>query len=292
MKMLVNGMFGTGKSRFAATFPKAGWIVTEPQDLSVLREPGNEHLLANLVEYELCYVDGSATKVNWRQLVEEPTLTCPLPPLEGQTAEGGLIYTALKPMFVGAREGRIETLVLDNLTYTAAAFMQYLEKYRAQEPTFVGDSGKLDKRKMYGYLSAWLYRFLMTRVLNFPGNVVVTCHLKSESKEKMDKKKSNSDVEVVPNIEGGFRDKAEGLFGASIYLDRQVKPVKGEDGAIKQVTRFRAYTQNCTAFDSKILAKNTYGLPPVMQDISYQSIVAHMAKAASQQAVKASEVAK
>lgn len=289
-KGMVSGYFGSGKTHFGLTFPKVGAVVTEPQDLSILHDPANAHLLANLIEYELCYVDGTAEKVDWRQLFEEPTTICPLPPIEGQTKEGGLIYKALRNMFKGAKEGRIETLFLDNLTYTADGFFQYLQKHRANESSFIGDSGKLDKRKMYGYLKDWLHRFLMTSVINFPGHVVVSCHLQSEGKEKMDKKegKVNSGVEVVPNILGGFRDKAEGMFTASIYLERKLLTVTDpKTQKVTQTPKFIAYTQNqvVPSFGSKILAKNVHGLPPRMENISYQSIMAHISRQAADKVV-------
>lgn len=273
IKMLANGHFGSGKSHLGFTFPKVYAVVTEPQDMGLLADPANAHLLANLVEYDLCYVDGSEGKFDWKQLVEEPTGICPLPPLPGQTKEGGLLYQSIRNAHKSAKAHQVETLFLDNLTYTAEGFFQYLEKYRPQE--FIGESGSVDKRKMYGYLSNWLYRFLMTSVVNFPGNVVVSCHLKTEGEEKM-KKKKDGQVEVVPNILGGFRDKAEGLFTASIYLERKLLSITGKDGKVTQTPKFYAYTQNQIALGSKILAKNVHGLPPRMENISYQSIMDHI----------------
>ena len=283
LKMMVSGHFGSGKSHLGFTFPKVYAVVTEPQDLGILHDPANADLLANLVEYDLCYVDGSEGRFDWQQLVEEPTGICPLPPLAGQTKEGGLLYRSLRKAHQAAKEGRIETLFLDNLTYTAEAFFQYLEKYRANQ--FVTDKGAVEKRQMYGYLSNWLYRFLMTSVVNFPGNVVVSCHLKSESEEKM-KKKKDGQVEVVPNILGGFRDKAEGLFTASIYLERKLLTITDpETKKVRQEPRFVAYTQNQIALGSKILAKNVHGLPAVMHNMSYQSIMAHIGREVAREVV-------
>jgi len=283
--MLVNAHFGAGKTHLGFTFPKVYAVVTEPQDLAILKDPANAALLSNLVEYDFCYVDGSEGRFDWQQLVEEPTWICPLPPIPGQTKEGGLIYQSLRKAFRLGKEGKVETLFLDNLTYTAEGFFQYLEKYRAKE--FMTAQGAVEKRQMYGYLSNWLYRFLMTSVVNFPGNVVVSCHLKSESQEKMAKKKDGQ-VEVVPNILGGFRDKAEGLFTASIYLERKLLTRTSTDGKVSQEPVYTAYTQNqvVPGFGSKILAKNVHGLPPVMKNISYQSIMAHIAKGMAGQAAE------
>ncbi len=283
LKMMVSGHFGSGKSHFGFTCPKVYGVITEPQDLGVLRT--NAELLANLVEYDLCYVDGSEGKFDWQQLVEEPTGICPMPPIAGQTKEGGLLYRSIRKAHQAARDGKVETLFLDNLTYTAEGFFQYLEKYRTKE--FATKDGAIEMRQMYGYLGNWLYRFLMTCVVNFPGNVVVSCHLKTESEAKMAKKKDGT-VEVVPNILGGFRDKAEGLFTASIYLERKLLSVTGTDGKVTQTPKFYAYTQNqvVPGFGSKILAKNVHGLPARMENISYQSIMAHIAGAAAQQVAK------
>lgn len=268
LKFMVSGPFGCGKSYFSMSFPKVWYEGTEPSGVEFLKLPENAHLLANLVEHRECLVDPNQGRAEIKALVEE--FSAPTLANRGVVKEGQ-IYTDLKEAHKAYRDGRIETLVFDNLTYLAQLFWTYINLIIRSD--FETKDGKIDTLKMYGYLSSWLYRFMMTHIVSFPGNVVVTCHLKDESAEKLEKKRDKQ-VSVVPSILGGFRDLAEGMFTASIYLEK--KMLRITDPKTSKVTDHLTYWAYCdtqTAYGSKILAKNRHGLPPKIQDISYQVIM-------------------
>lgn len=257
-KCQVNGPFGSGKTTFALTFPKVYYIGTEPEGLEILRAPDGQHLLQNLVEYEMLYVDPDAGRDAVKDFVEE---------------RSGTIYKALARARDLAKKGVVETLVVDNLTYVSLLFWDYMLKYKSND--YLTDKGAVNKLQMYGGLKSWLFRLCICEILPFKGNVVVTCHLKSESEEKM-KKKKDATVDVVPNILGGFRDEAEGLFAASLYLERRTSTKPDAQNKPTTVTKYVCYTQQQMALGSKILAKNRYGLPPIIEGVSYQSIMQHI----------------
>lgn len=258
LKVIASGMFGAGKTTFALSFPKVYYIGTEPEGLEILRAPDGQHLLQNLVEYEMLYVDPDSGKDAVRDFVEE---------------RSGVLYKALARARELGKKGVVNTLVLDNLTYISLLCWDYMLKYKSND--YLTDKGAVNKLQMYGGLKSWLFRLCICEVLPFKGNVVVTCHLKSESEEKM-KKKKDASVDIVPNILGGFRDEAEGLFAASLYLERKSMTRPDAQNKPQTVTKYVCYTQQQVALGSKILAKNRYGLPPVIENVSYEAIMRHI----------------
>ena len=268
LKVMASGPFGSGKSYFGTSFPKIWYEGTEPSGVEFLKLPECAHLLANLVEHRECLVDPNQGRSEIKALVEE--FSAPTMAARGQVREGQ-IYTDLKAAHQAYKDGKVETLVFDNLTYLAQLFWTYINLIIRSD--FETKDGKIDTLKMYGYLSSWLYRFMLTHVVSFPGNVVVTCHLKDESQEKLEKKRDKQ-VSVVPSILGGFRDLAEGMFTASIYLEKKMLRVTDpKTTKVSDQLTYWAYCDTQMAYGSKILAKNRHGLPARMQDISYQAIM-------------------
>lgn len=156
-------------------------------------------------------------------------------------------------------DAQIKTLVLDNITYLSENRWIYINKYEALRTS----NGALDTRGMYGTLSRWLYNFTLTQILSFKGNVVVTCHEQIEGDEAMEKKVDKS-TPVVPNILGGFREKISGMFSASLYLE---KKRLGEN-------KYQ-YIARCQKGGQRD-AKNRYGLPEIVENVSYQAIIKAM----------------
>ena len=268
IKVMASSPFGAGKSYFAMSFPKVWYEGTEPSGVEFLKLPECAHLLANLVEHREVLVDPSQGRSEVKALVEE--VNAPVMCNRGVVKEG-VIYSDLKAAHQAFKDGKVETLVFDNLTYLAQMFWTYINL--VLRPDFETKDGKIDTLKMYGYLSSWLYRFMLTHVVSFPGNVVVTCHLKDESAEKLEKKRDKQ-VSVVPSILGGFRDLAEGMFTASIYLEKKMLRVTDPaSGKVSDKLTYWAYCDTQTAYGSKILAKNRHGLPAKMENITYQAIM-------------------
>ena len=92
-------------------------------------------------------------------------------------------------------------------------------------------------------------------------------------------------MDVTPNILGGFRDECEGLFAASLYLERKSVTRPDAQNRPTTTTKYVCYTQQQMALGSKILAKNRYGLPPVVENASYQSIMKHIQPAVAAEVV-------
>lgn len=68
--------------------------------------------------------------------------------------------------------------------------------------------------------------------------------------------KINKMSDIAPMIEGGFRNKIEGLFGASIYLERKLTA----DGKMQ----YLAHCNIKQALGTVVEGKNRYGLPTTM----------------------------
>lgn len=236
----------SGKTHFALTFPKTYWITNEPGNTVLL--DSNPELAKNvvatheaipspLVDIKDCVSMRSYNKANKPEMMST---------LDKH------IFSAHK----GHNEGKVETLVFDNISFYSENYWLYLNQYKIQR----GKNGEIDARSMYGDLGRHMYEFTLFYLLSFPGNVVATCHEQVESEDGMQKKVDKT-TPIVSNILGGFRDKVGGMFGASIFLK---KKRKGENQY--------EYSARCQKGEMRE-AKNRLGLPETVQNISYQSIV-------------------
>lgn len=232
LKVLANGGTGTGKTYFSFTFPRVAYAGTEPNGLDTARANGS--LLNNLV-----YAD---------EFIPSPA--------EEIKGTFDRLEAFISKAHVDAKEGKVETLVLDNITFLSENRWMYIGKHEK----LVTAQGALDTRGMYGTLSRWLYQFTLTKILSFPGNVVVTCHEQIEGDEAMERKVDKT-TPVVPNILGGFREKIAGMFSASIYLEKK----RMTDGKY-------VYSARCQKGGQRD-AKNRYNLPEIVESVSYQAIL-------------------
>lgn len=239
---LLSGYFGAGKTVQALSFPKCYVISVDPAGLEPLRQPRNAKLLDNLIEYEEL---GRENQSDLKALFTETAPT------------RASLYGCVERAKELAAKGEVETLVIDGGTYLIDLYWAKIcemEQVKAQ-------SGNLDTQAMYRNLGLGLYRMFAANLLTTASrsnlNLIVTFHIKRESEEQMqgNPKKArklmlNSDIAL--QIEGGFRNKIEGLFGGSLYLEKTLK-----DGAIK----YSAICDVEKAFQTTVLAKNRWGLP-------------------------------
>ena len=245
--VLANGLFGAGKTHLGMSFPKVYYLGFEPSGLEILRIPENKELLNNLVEYE--YV--------------EPTNTAQYKEWFEKGGRKGKMYQSLdraKQLFA---DRKVTTLFVDNLTYMVDKYWQYINEFHK----VFGKNGNLDSQAMYGQLRSDLFFLFSGEILSFKGNIVASCHLKRESEQTMEGSedgkragKVDKSSDLAPQILGSFRDLIPGLFGAVIYLDQK------SDG--KRI----AYCTKQRAFETTIYAKNRYGLPPIVENISYKTL--------------------
>ena len=166
---------------------------------------------------------------------------------------------SLKYAHALAKEGKVESLVLDNITFLSLNRWLYMEKYECKRT----GSGEVDTRGMYGALALWMYRFILLNVVSFPGHVVICAHEQLESEEDQ-KSHLYANLPITPDVLGSMKYRVAGLVSASIYLNRRtLSPGKW------------SFEARCIEGAGK-RAKNRYGLKEIVTDISYDSIIAEI----------------
>lgn len=235
-KILCNGGFGSGKTYFSMTFPKWAYAMIEPN--GIMTAMSNPHLMENMIHYE----EFVPAKLDLKQCFEG-------------------LSNYLAKIRKEAEEGKVETFILDNLSHLSENRWLYIEQY---EPA-IAKSGKIDKLAQYGNLGRWLYKFILCEVISLPCNVVVNVHIQDEIEvEETDRgeEKRKKTGAIITNTLGGFRNDAAGLFNANIFLEVQNLP----QGQYK----YKAFCKPVTKYPG---AKNNVGLPQMIENISYQSLV-------------------
>lgn len=259
--MILSGYFGAGKTVQSLSFPKCYVISIDPAGLEPLRQPRNARLLDNLVEYDEL---GRESVNDLKALFKEDV----------KADDRSSIYGCIERAKQLASKGEVETLVIDGGTYLVDlmwAKINELEQVRS------ATSGNVDSQAMYRNLGLGLYRMFAANFLTAASraniNLITTFHLKRESEEQMqgNPKKArklmlNSDIAL--QIEGGFRNKAEGLFGGSIYLEKSLDKTSG-------ALKYEAICDVSKAFQTTVLAKNRWGLPARV-DLNSKTLYEHL----------------
>ena len=231
LRALVRSVPGAGKSHFAATCPKSYFIISPPgeEDTWMVRP----QLKSNVVKAVILAPTSDAdTKRTFAEL-------------DAAIAEAN----------GWAKEGKVETLIIDNMTNLTEMRWIYINQFQK----ILNKQGEVDTRSMYGSLNRWCRGFVNMSLLSFPGHLVVTCHEQMEEEEKMDRLPDKSSP-IVPAILGGFRDDIGSYFSMDLSLEKKVL------GATHQ---FIARTNKGNQRNSK----SRYPLPPIIENISYQSLV-------------------
>jgi hypothetical protein len=255
--VLLNGLFGAGKTLQAHSFPKCYTLSVDPDGLEVLRQPKNERFLSNLVWFEELNADG---KNDLKALFDE----------KAGTDNHASLYGCLRHAAELGKTGEVETLVIDGGTYLVGLLWDKITQF---EEARSEKTGNVDRMAMYRSLGIQLQRLFASSILTMATraqlNVVVTFHLKRESGESLEgsenprtgKKSARAltmDSDLSINIEGGFRNKIEGLFGGSLYLERKLVQDRVTG---KPSISYRALCDLTTGFDTIINAKTRWGLP-------------------------------
>lgn len=244
----ISGYFGTGKSLQAHSFPKCYTISCDPEGLEALRQPKNAKFLRNLAWYEELHNENEA---DLKKLFRETA----------KAEERDSIYGCLAHVRELAAKGEVETLIIDGFTYFVDMKWAAINEF---EEVRSGNSGNRDSQAMYRNLGLYLHRFvasdLMTMASRQRLNIILTTHLKRESEEQVQgaagtknrarKVALNSDI--APMVEGGFRNKLEGLVGASLYFEKKIK-----DGKVL----YEAICDIAPGMGTIVNAKNRFGLP-------------------------------
>lgn len=240
LKVMNTGGFGTGKTTLAQTFPRWAYAMLEPNGILCVKQ--NPKLLENMVHYEE-FIPSSTEDI---RLMFERLVA----------------YT--QRCRQEALEGKIQTFILDNATYLSEYRWEYVEKY---EKTTSARTGNVDKMGMFGNLGDWMWKFVVKEVISIPCHVVVNFHQQEEGEMDEATGKMKKTGRIISDTMGRFRDRAPGLFNASLFLERQkfgggwkfIARCIGPEGAGKP-------------------AKNNLGLPEVVEDISYEKIMSYLKK--------------
>jgi hypothetical protein len=246
LRALVTGLPGSGKTYFASSAPKVyymGFSLGEGDTFKV-----QPQLRQNIVKVaEL--VPGNDEEL--KQLFGDLD----------KGVENGLIHKCIAEAKQLYTEGKVETLVLDTLTYLVDYLWLYLNKFCLK----YSRNNEIDIRGMYGDLNTRLSRLVGLQVMSFPGNLIATTHEMLENEEAMEKKIDQSSP-VVANILGGFRNKIEGMFSLNMYLTKIEK--SGQYSYWARVNK-----------GSQRNGKSRIPLKPVIENISYQMIMSEIQKA-------------
>lgn len=270
--LLLNGLFGSGKTLQAHSFPKCYTLSVDPDGLEVLRQPKHAAFLNNLVWFEELNADG---KNDLRALFNENAKA------EDRTS----LYGCLRHAAEMAKAGEVKTLVVDGGTYLVGMLWEKIN----EEEKAKANGGDVDRWGVYRSLGIQLQRLFASTILTMATraqlSVIVTFHLRRESEATLegttDKKtglksarKLTLDSDLAIQIEGGFRNKIEGLFSGSLYLERKLKDIEigtGEEKRKRRVVDYKAICDLTTGFGTVVTAKSRYGLPARL-DLNNQTL--------------------
>lgn len=226
---------------FAMTFPKWAYAMIEPN--GIMTAMSNPPLLENMIHYE----EFVPAKLDLKLCFEN-------------------LSNYLAKVKKEAEEGKIDTFILDNLSHLSENRWLYIEQY---EPA-ISKSGKIDKLAQYGNLGRWLYKFILCEVIALPCHVVVNVHTQDEIEEEETDRgeaKRKKTGAIITNTLGGFRNDAAGLFNANIFLEAQQLP--------QAQYKYKAFCKSTTKYPA---AKNNVGLPQLVENISFQTLVESITK--------------
>ena len=251
--------FGEGKTTVAISFPKFFYIGFRQGGLEVLRQPKNEKYWNNLVRYEELVPETDEDLVDIHQ------------PEKG--SKDGQIKNRLARLVKEATEmtkkGEVETLILDDSTDWVETKQKYVWKFREKKSD---KTGNIDTMSMYGDLKNLVSDDLDRIIMPYRkhGNLVFITHLVRETDQTMQTAAIvDKTTNLNPDIVGAFRREIHRKFENVIFMESVVR--QGE-------RKFVGYTQKQAAMGTIILAKNVLGLPPVIDNLTYETLMANVNK--------------
>lgn len=246
--VLLCSNFGEGKTTVGITFPKFAYIGFRQGGLSVLEQEKNRKFRDNLVHYE------EMVPMSDEELKE----------MFNPANRAGRIFKSLDYIKELAKKGEVETLFIDDFTDCVNNIQKYVWSYEKQ----LTEKGAEDAQKMYGTLLRRLSDLFDRDIITFRklGNVVVACHLMRESEQTVEGTKQRAGLVdkmsmIFPDISGSFRREIQRKFENVFYLENRIQDKK-----------FVAYTSKQLAFGTVILAKNVKGLPPIVENVCYDTL--------------------
>ena len=252
---LLGADFGEGKTSVVITFPKIYYIGFRQGGLSVLNKPENEKYKKNLVWYEeLC----PKSDVEIKEMFKP----------DGRV---GRIYKVIDHAKELASKGEVETLAIDDSSDWSTNTMKYIWTFDFK----VGQNGQPDTQSMFGTLLRTQSNIIDQDIMTFRrfGNVIMTCHLMRESEQSLEGTKTRAKAvdkmsDLFPDIIGSIRREMQRKFENVIYMEAKLQP----DGKTK---KYVGYTEKQVAMGTVVKTKNVLGLPPIIENINYQTLFNH-----------------
>lgn len=245
--LLLCANFGEGKTSVAITFPKFFYIGFRQGGLEVIRQDRNKSAQDNLVRYEeICPKSDEELK-------------------EMFSPNNGRIHTLCREAREMAEKGEVETLILDDCTDAVENMQKFIWKFDAKKT----ENGAENTQGMFGQLKINLSNWIDRDVLTFRkyGNLVMCTHVMRESEQTLQGTKTRAKAvdtlsDLYPDIIGSFRREIQRKFENVLYLEHKV-----------QTKKFVAYTSKQVAFGTVVLAKNAIGLPAVIENVCYSTLI-------------------
>lgn len=246
--LLLCANFGEGKTTVGISFPKFYYIGFRQGGLSVLEQDKNAKFRDNLVHYE--------------ELV--PMSDEELREFFSPANRAGKLFKVIDHAKELAKKGEVDTLFIDDFTDCVNNIQKFVWTFKKS----LTEKGAEDTQKMYGTLLRDLSDLFDRDIMTFRkvGNLVVACHLMRESEQTVEGVKTRAGLvdkmsNIFPDISGSFRREIQRKFENVFYLENRLQDKK-----------FVAYTCKQLAFGTVILAKNVKGLPPIVENASYQTL--------------------
>jgi hypothetical protein len=241
---------GSGKTRAALSFPACYVICCDPRGIEILKEPSNAPFRENLIWYDYFALESKA---------DSAALFKPNAKADDEVS----IYGAIERIKQMAKAGKIQTVVFDGLSYLA----DFMGIRASQVHSGTTES---DKWAYYRQIKNDLTQFVQSQMwtlTRYGLHVLATTHIQRESEEQQ-KKRADTEAEIQPRIEGSFRAALAGMPRAMIYLDQRTNTKTDTSTTPPKKTysvNYYAYCQRVKVGHMGLIpAKNSYGLPPVV----------------------------
>jgi hypothetical protein len=244
----------SGKTRQAFTFPACYWVgMGDTYGWQVLKQPENAHLAANCLHRERFQFsperNPDALKAEAKELFR----------YTDNPQDRTSLFGVMAHVRQLAKAKLIQTFIFDGGSFWS--------DFKSAE---IGRGNAPSKDEVWAYYRqlktdmVWFFnRQIMPLVENEYGlNVVLTFHIHRQTDEQKERQ-TQKDVDMLPRIEGSFREIVNALPRSMIYLHVKAATI-GADGKVT-LPEYFAYCKKVRVGGLGVVpAKNTYSLPPIL----------------------------
>lgn len=244
----------SGKTRQAFTFPECYWVgIGDTYGWQVLKQPENAHLAANCLHRERFQFNPErnpdALKAEAKELFR----------YTDNPQDRTSLFGVMAHVRQLAKAKLIKTFIFDGGSFWA--------DFKGAELGKGAGTSESDKWGYYRQLKSDMVWFMNRHIMplvesEYGLNVVLTFHIQRQSDEAKERQ-SQKDVDMLPRIEGSFREILNALPRAMIYL--HAKTVTVDNAGKASPLEYVAYCKKVRVGGLGVVpAKNTYSLPPIL----------------------------